>query len=224
MVLCYHQYHKVLIFSQFVMVLDILDCYLEEKQIKVGRLDGDMKFQDRVENVRSFQEEEDMQVMLLSTRAGGLGINLTAADTVIVYDSDWNPQQDLQAQDRCHRIGQTKPVLVFRLATSHSVEIRVLQTASKKLTLERLLIKDGKKDEIFTEEGGKKLSEQEILEILRQDVALCEESQQSAVSDKDLDRLLQRDYLDLKELPFSKKGVGYELLDQRNVEVFDGKE
>ena len=73
-----------------------------------------MHFEDRQVNIDNFNESKDVNIFLLSTRAGGLGINLTAADTVIIYDSDWNPQQDLQAQDRCHRIGQTKPVMVYR--------------------------------------------------------------------------------------------------------------
>ncbi|MCE7766853.1 ATP-dependent helicase, partial [Pseudomonas putida] len=77
---------------------------------------------------------------LLSTRAGGLGINLTAADTCILYDSDWNPQMDLQAMDRCHRIGQTKPVHVYRLSTALSVEGRILKRAFSKLKLEQVVI------------------------------------------------------------------------------------
>eukprot|EP01024_Parvocaulis_polyphysoides_P020210 TRINITY_DN19362_c0_g4_i2.p1 TRINITY_DN19362_c0_g4~~TRINITY_DN19362_c0_g4_i2.p1 ORF type:complete len:851 (+),score=164.48 TRINITY_DN19362_c0_g4_i2:299-2554(+) len=209
--------HKVIIFSQFVIMLDVLHYYFEEKKIRVGRLDGQIKFQDRVENIKSFYDDPDMKVFLLSTRAGGLGINLTVADTVIVYDSDWNPQADLQAQDRCHRIGQTKPVLVLRLATSYSVEIRMLQRASEKLTLERLLIKNGKKDEVFTEIGAKSLSEEQLIELLQTDIELCKEAQEKPVSEEMLDRILERDYVGAKKLPFPKKGAGYEMLEERAV-------
>ena len=73
-----------------------------------------MKLEERVENIRRFNTDPEIFVFLLSTRAGGLGVNLTSADTVIIYDSDWNPQADLQAQDRCHRIGQKRPVVVYR--------------------------------------------------------------------------------------------------------------
>jgi ATP-dependent DNA helicase len=80
-----------------------------------------MHFVDRQVNIDAFNETDGVNIFLLSTRAGGLGINLTAADTCIIYDSDWNPQQDLQAQDRCHRIGQTKPVMVYRLVTANTI-------------------------------------------------------------------------------------------------------
>lgn len=135
--------HKVLIFSQMTAMLDILDSYLDAKGVKTCRIDGSISWQDRQESMRRFNTEEDCKVFLLSTRAGGLGINLTAADTCIIYDSDWNPHQDLQAMDRCHRIGQLKPVLVLRLATAHSVEGKMLRRANSKLMLERLVIKKG---------------------------------------------------------------------------------
>ena len=83
-------------------------------------------------------------LFLLSTRAGGLGINLTAADTVVFFDNDWNPQMDLQAQDRAHRIGQTKPVLIYRLVSAHTVETKILQRASAKRRLEAMVIAKGR--------------------------------------------------------------------------------
>ena len=92
--------HKTLIFSQMTRMLDILGDYLSLKGVSYSRLDGAMHFEDRQQNMDSFNEDGDVKVFLLSTRAGGLGINLTAADTCVIYDSDWNPQQDLQAQDR----------------------------------------------------------------------------------------------------------------------------
>ena len=101
--------HKVLIFSQFTTMLDIIEdwaIYLHNWQC--CRIDGGVGQADRQQQIKLFNSDENVKLFLLSTRAGGLGINLTAADTVVIYDSDWNPQQDLQAQDRAHRIGQTK--------------------------------------------------------------------------------------------------------------------
>jgi ATP-dependent DNA helicase len=101
--------HKVLIFSQFTTMLDIIqDWATELHQWECCRIDGGVSQEDRREQIKSFNTNKNVKLFLLSTRAGGLGINLTAADTVIIYDSDWNPQQDLQAQDRAHRIGQTR--------------------------------------------------------------------------------------------------------------------
>ncbi|EOX91122.1 Chromatin remodeling 1 isoform 3, partial [Theobroma cacao] len=129
--------HKVLIFSQWTKILDIMDYYFSEKGFKVCRIDGSVKLDERRRQIQEFNDENsNCRIFILSTRAGGLGINLTAADTCILYDSDWNPQMDLQAMDRCHRIGQTKPVHVYRLATAHSVECRILKRAYSKLKLE----------------------------------------------------------------------------------------
>jgi ATP-dependent DNA helicase len=103
---------------------------------------------ERREQMNRFQKGGDSPdaptLFLLSTRAGGLGINLTAADTVIFYDQDWNPQMDIQAQDRAHRIGQTKPVLVFRLVTAHTVETKIMHRATEKRKLEALVIAKGR--------------------------------------------------------------------------------
>lgn len=134
--------HKVLIFSQMTRVLDLLERWLEHLGWQHSRLDGSTPQAERQALITNFSTDPEQAVFLLSTRAGGLGINLTAADTVIIYDSDWNPQQDLQAQDRAHRLGQQKTVCVFRLCTAGSVESRVLAAASGKLKLERLVVID----------------------------------------------------------------------------------
>ncbi|KAH9312679.1 hypothetical protein KI387_027714, partial [Taxus chinensis] len=115
--------HKVLVFSQWTRLLDLLEYCLSEMGHEMCRIDGRVKLADRQRQINDFNDPtSNLHIFLLSTRAGGLGINLTAADTCIIYDSDWNPQMDLQAMDRCHRIGQTKPVHVYRLCTAHSVE------------------------------------------------------------------------------------------------------
>ncbi|KAK9477951.1 P-loop containing nucleoside triphosphate hydrolase protein [Lipomyces japonicus] len=137
--------HKVLIFSQFSKMLDIIQDWAEIlRGWKVCRLDGQVSQDDRKIEIENFNTDKSYKLFLLSTRAGGLGINLTAADTVILFDSDWNPQQDLQAMDRAHRIGQTKPVIVYRLATANTVEQTMLEKAGAKRQLEKLVIQKGK--------------------------------------------------------------------------------
>merc|ERR1711978_27650 len=96
--------------------------------------------EERQEQVERFFKEKDLEVFLLSTRAGGLGINLIAADTCIIFDSDWNPQQDLQAQDRCHRIGQTKPVMIYRLVSANTIDQKIVERAAAKRKLEKMII------------------------------------------------------------------------------------
>lgn len=137
--------HKILIFSQFKTQLDILqDWATQLRSWPCCRIDGAISQSDRQSQIKAFNTNPAYKIFLLSTRAGGQGINLVAADTVILYDSDWNPQQDLQAQDRAHRIGQTKPVIVYRLATKGTVEQTLLEKADSKRRLERLVIQKGK--------------------------------------------------------------------------------
>ena len=138
--------HKVLIFSQFKTQLDLLETYCSElRGWPVCRIDGSIAQCDRQEQILSFNDPaSEVNVFLLSTRAGGQGINLAAADTVLLFDSDWNPQQDLQAQDRAHRIGQTRPVIVYRFATKGTVEQMLLEKADSKRRLEKLVIQKGR--------------------------------------------------------------------------------
>jgi ATP-dependent DNA helicase len=139
--------HKVLIFSQFKLQLDILEDYAALRGWKYCRIDGSVAQQDRADQIKKFNTPPNQKtaanLFLLTTRAGGQGINLTAADTVILFDSDWNPQQDLQAQDRAHRIGQTRNVIVYRLATRNTIEEKLLEAAEGKRRLEKLVIKKG---------------------------------------------------------------------------------
>ena len=101
--------HKVLIFSQFTTMLDIIEDWAAQvHDWQCCRIDGSVSQDIRQQQIKTFNTDKEVRLFLLSTRAGGLGINLTSADTVIIFDSDWNPQQDLQAQDRAHRIGQTR--------------------------------------------------------------------------------------------------------------------
>ncbi|KAK3127778.1 hypothetical protein QOZ80_7AG0578330 [Eleusine coracana subsp. coracana] len=133
--------HRVLLFAQMTKMLDILEDYMNFRKFKYFRLDGSSAISDRRDMVRDFQNRNDIFVFLLSTRAGGLGINLTAADTVIFYEIDWNPTQDQQAMDRTHRLGQTKEVTVYRLICKDTIEEKILQRARQKNAVQELVMK-----------------------------------------------------------------------------------
>ncbi|KAK9889417.1 hypothetical protein WA026_004689 [Henosepilachna vigintioctopunctata] len=135
--------HRVLIYSQMTKMIDLLEEYMWHRHHKYMRLDGSSKISERRDMVADFQARTDIFVFLLSTRAGGLGINLTAADTVIFYDSDWNPTVDQQAMDRAHRLGQTKQVTVYRLICKGTIEERILQRAREKSEIQKLVISGG---------------------------------------------------------------------------------
>jgi SWI/SNF-related matrix-associated actin-dependent regulator of chromatin subfamily A member 5 len=138
------------------MVLDILEDYCNLRMYKYCRIDGSTDMTSREMQIDSFMAEgSDRFIFLLSTRAGGLGINLTAADTVIIYDSDFNPQMDLQAMDRAHRIGQKNMVNVYRLITEQTVEEKIVERQMIKLTLDSIVIqqqKNSQKNKALTKE------------------------------------------------------------------------
>lgn len=138
--------HKVLVFSQFALVLDLLSLVLEKRNILHLRLHGLMDHEDRKVEIADFcsGDPDSTQVFLLSTRAGGLGLNLVQADTVILFDNDWNPQMDLQAMDRVHRIGQDKPVKVIRFVVRHTIEELLVIKSFGKRALEQMVIRQGK--------------------------------------------------------------------------------
>ncbi|KAI3880738.1 hypothetical protein MKX03_016671 [Papaver bracteatum] len=151
---------------------NLIDYYFSEKGHQVCRIDGKVKLDERKRQIEEFNDiDSEYRIFILSTRAGGLGINLTSADTCIIYDSDWNPQADLQAMDRCHRIGQTRPVHVYRLATAQSVEGRLLKRAFSKLKLEH---------------------DADILALLKDVEDPEEKIIQTDISDGDLDRVMDR--------------------------------
>lgn len=135
--------HRVLIYNQMTRMIDLMEEYLHYRGYTYIRLDGSSKIADRRDLVSDWQSRPDIFVFLLSTRAGGLGINLTAADTVIFYDSDWNPTVDQQAMDRAHRLGQTKQVTVYRLITRNSIEERMRQRAKQKDEIHKVVIAGG---------------------------------------------------------------------------------
>ena len=135
--------HRVLLYFQMTRMIDLMEEYLTYRSYKYLRLDGSTKLEDRRDTVADFQSKPEIFVFLLSTRAGGLGINLTAADTVIFYDSDWNPTIDSQAMDRAHRLGQTKQVTVYRMITRGTIEERIRKRALQKEEVQRVVIQGG---------------------------------------------------------------------------------
>ncbi|XP_039619569.1 chromodomain-helicase-DNA-binding protein 4-like isoform X2 [Polypterus senegalus] len=154
--------HRVLIFSQMTKMLDLLEDFLEHEGYKYERIDGGITGGMRQEAIDRFNAPGAPQFcFLLSTRAGGLGINLATADTVIIYDSDWNPHNDIQAFSRAHRIGQNRKVMIYRFVTKASVEERITQVAKKKMMLTHLVVRPG----LGSKTGS--MSKQELDDILK---------------------------------------------------------
>uniref|UniRef100_A0A4W3JTQ7 Chromodomain helicase DNA binding protein 7 n=1 Tax=Callorhinchus milii TaxID=7868 RepID=A0A4W3JTQ7_CALMI len=187
--------HKVLIFSQMVRCLDILEDYLIQRRHLYERIDGRVRGNLRQAAIDRFSKpDSDRFVFLLCTRAGGLGINLTAADTCIIFDSDWNPQNDLQAQARCHRIGQSKAVKVYRLITRNSYEREMFDKASLKLGLDKAVLQSmsGRENNA---NGVQQLSKKEIEDLLRKGAygaLMDEEDEGSKFCEEDIDQILLR--------------------------------
>ena len=165
--------HRVLIYNQMTKMIDLLEEYLQYRGYSYLRLDGSTNISTRRDLVNSWQTDPSIFVFLLSTRAGGLGINLTAADTVIFYDSDWNPTVDQQAMDRAHRLGQMKQVTVYRMITRNTIEERIMQRAKQKDQIHKVVISGGTfKDhsgaamDPFDEFEGKPKDRKEIMSLL----------------------------------------------------------
>nr|XP_018669889.1 chromodomain-helicase-DNA-binding protein 7 isoform X2 [Ciona intestinalis] len=190
--------HKVLIFSQMVRVLDILEDYLVQRSYFYERIDGCIRGNERQMAIDRFSRKgSDRFVFLLCTRAGGLGINLTAADTVIIFDSDWNPQNDLQAQARCHRIGQQKPVKIYRLITRNSYEREMFDKASLKLGLDKAVLQSisGRQDQITSQTTAPQLSKTEVEDLLKRGAygaIMDDDDAASKFCEEDIDQILDR--------------------------------
>lgn len=216
--------HRVLIFSQMVRMLDILGDYLSIKNINFQRLDGTVPSAQRRIAIDHFNSKDsDDFVFLLSTRAGGLGINLMTADTVVIFDSDWNPQADLQAMARAHRIGQKNHVMVYRLVSKDTVEEEVLERARKKMILEYAIISlgvtDGNKYQKKNEPNTAELSQ--ILKFGAGNMFAAKDNQKK-LEDLNLDDVLDHaeDHVTTPDLGESHLG-GEEFL--RQFEVTDYK-
>ncbi|KAJ9050395.1 hypothetical protein DSO57_1014835 [Entomophthora muscae] len=180
--------HRVLIFSQFKIVLDILEDYLVGEKNKYLRIDGDITSEKRQSYIDQFNHKNsDIFVFLLTTRAGGVGMNLATADTVILYDLDFNPHSDLQALSRAHRIGQLNNVLVLRMVTRNSIEERMIEIAKRKMVLDKLIVQ---------KMGETALDTEDIRSIIRHGAkalfAEDETNKEINYTDQELDSLLDR--------------------------------
>ncbi len=187
--------HKVLIFSQFTTVLDLIQDFMNASGYETERLDGSTSAENRQAGIDRFNTEGQGFVYLLSTRAGGMGITLTSADTAIIFDSDWNPQNDLQAMARCHRIGQTKEVKVYRFITKDTYEQSLFETAARKYGLDEAVLGGGDTDDVQSKKSAKEQA-QKINELLKYGVhgALKDTSgeEASAFAAEDIDQILSR--------------------------------
>ena len=182
-----NQDSRVLIFSQMTRVLDILEDYCMWKGFQYCRLDGSTAHEEREKSIYEFNKPDSEKFLfMLSTRAGGLGINLATADVVVIYDSDWNPQVDLQAMDRAHRIGQKKQVRVFRLITENTVEERIIERAEIKLRLDNVVIQQGR-----LADNTNKVGKEEMLGWIRHGADQIFASRDSQVTDENIDEILK---------------------------------
>lgn len=180
--------HRVLIFFQMTQVMDIMEDFLRMRDLKYMRLDGSTKADTRTGMLNEFNApDSEYFCFLLSTRAGGLGLNLQTADTVIIFDTDWNPHQDLQAQDRAHRIGQKNEVRILRLITSDTVEEVILERAMQKLDIDGKVIQAGKFDNKSTAE-----EQEAFLRRLLENESSNEENDNAELDDSDLNEILAR--------------------------------
>ncbi|KAF3324654.1 putative chromatin-remodeling complex ATPase chain [Carex littledalei] len=212
---------RVLIFSQMTRLLDILEDYLMYRGYLYCRIDGNTGGEDRDASIEAFNRPgSEKFVFLLSTRAGGLGINLATADVVILYDSDWNPQVDLQAQDRAHRIGQKKEVQVFRFCTEYTIEEKVIERAYKKLALDALVIQQGRLAE------QKSVNKDELLQMVRFGAEMVFSSGDSTITDEDIDRIIAKGEeataeLDAKMKKFTEDAIKFKMDETAELYDFD---
>jgi len=183
--------HRVLMFTQMTKMMPILEDYFAYRGFTSMRLDGSTSADEREKRMYMFNAPDSPHfIFLLSTRAGGLGLNLATADTVIIFDSDWNPMMDLQAQDRAHRIGQRKDVRVFRIITQTPVEEKILSRATEKLQMNELVVEAGKFDK-SGQEGGQEnnsLERLKMMELLLTDFDQNQNTQGTATAEEDFEK------------------------------------
>jgi ATP-dependent DNA helicase len=221
--------HQVLIFSQMTRVLSVIEDYLRFRKWEYRRIDGSTKIDDRQRQMDEFNAESSsgvggtrnfaddrVFVFLLSTRAGGLGINLTSADTVIIFDSDWNPHADSQAMDRCHRMGQTRPVAVYRLLTVGTVDIHMMEKQISKKKLERMTIAGGD----FRKAGRRSRGDitfEHLKNLLESDIkdlnAKGTDVEDIKINDEEFEMIMDRGRLFDKSDPVPTEGKMYDIID-----------
>jgi SNF2 family DNA or RNA helicase len=196
---------KVLIFTQMTRMLDILEIFLNLHGYSYVRLDGSTKVEVRQQVVDRFNTDQKIFCFISSTRSGGIGINLTGADSIVFYDTDWNPAMDKQAQDRCHRIGQTRTVHIYRLITMSTIEENIFKKSIQKRELNFVIMEDGKFDmENFNKINFKSLVHEEHL--------IKDNNNQNDKSDKDTADEKIKKLLEFENLKFDNEE------DQKNLE------
>ncbi|XP_063696190.1 chromatin-remodeling complex ATPase chain Iswi [Culicoides brevitarsis] len=209
---------RVLIFSQMTRMLDILEDYCVWRQFQYCRLDGSTAHEDRTRMIDEYNEPDSKKfIFMLSTRAGGLGINLATADVVLIFDSDWNPQMDLQAMDRAHRIGQKKQVRVFRFITENTVEEKIIERAEVKLRLDKLVIQQGR----LVDNKSNQLNKDEMLNIIRFGANHIFSSKDSEITDEDIDEILNKCEAKTEELTKKFESLGESSLRQFTLDTED---
>lgn len=189
--------HRVLVYFQMTRMIDLMEEYLAFRQYKYLRLDGSSTISERRDMVTDWQTKPEIFIFLLSTRAGGLGINLTAADTVVFYDSDWNPSNDVQAMDRAHRLGQTRQVTVYRLITKGTIDERIVQLARTKKSVQDAVV--GSSTQAVSATGATdQINSNEVVNLLLDDDELEETMRQNEA---------RRAAQELKSIDNGKKGA-----------------
>lgn len=217
---------RVLIFSQMSRMLDILEDYCNWRGFKYCRIDGQTRHEDRIRDIDEFNREgSEKFLFLLTTRAGGLGINLATADSVVMYDSDWNPQVDLQAEDRAHRIGQKKQVYVFRMVTDNAIEEKVIERAASKLRLDQLVIQQGR-----AAQQSKALSKNELVSMIRHGAeTILQGGSESSMNEHSLEEIIKKGEERTEKLEQKFESLGLDALQKFTVEPssmyeFEGKD
>ena len=215
---------RVLIFSQMSRMLDILEDYCLWRGFQYCRIDGQTAHEDRIRDIDDFNREgSEKFVFLLTTRAGGLGINLATADSVVMYDSDWNPQVDLQAEDRAHRIGQKKQVVVFRFVTDNAIEEKVIERAASKLRLDQLVIQQGR-----AAQQNKALSKNELVNMIQHGAdTILKGGALNKVMEQSLEEIIKKGEERTKQIEQKFSSLGLDDLQKFTVESmyeFEGKD
>jgi helicase SWR1 len=177
--------HRALIFTQMTRVLDILEEFLNFHGYRYLRLDGATSIEQRQLRTNTFNQDDRITVFILSSRSGGLGLNLTGADTVIFYDLDWNPAMDKQCQDRCHRIGQTREVHIYRLVSEYTIETNILRKSNAKRDLDDVIIQEGD----FTTDYLNRVTYKDLAKGMDLDRTLAEAADETEASAA-MDRML----------------------------------
>ncbi|CAL4082715.1 unnamed protein product [Meganyctiphanes norvegica] len=220
---------RLLLFSQMTRMMDILEDYCLWRGYSYCRIDGQTAHELRHTQIAEYNKPDSEKFLfMLSTRAGGLGINLATADVVILYDSDWNPQMDLQAMDRAHRIGQKKQVRVFRFLQENTIEEKLLERAEIKLRLDKLVVQQGR----LQDSKMNKLGQDEMLNMIRHGANDVFKAEGTDITDEDIDHILERGQAKTKELnkrlealgEDSLKGLTLDTNSSKSLYTFDGED